>query len=143
LGAVGPGPFPLEGCLSTGEPAIVGFPPGFGGTPEVTEGSTLGGAPPEPFGPNRLGGSGFFPKVAGFGGALGMTLALGEGSPGFTKLGGVFGPAIADGVPVVALGDPLVCPRLPICGFTKGVGFGWSLGGGFCSAMVLLSLAAS
>jgi hypothetical protein len=143
LGPAGPGPFPPVDCLSTGGLAVVGFSPGFGGAPEVTEGTIFGGAPAEAFGPSRFGGSGFFPEVAAFGGALGTILAVGEGSPGLTKPGGVFGPATADGVPGVAPAGPVVGPRLPICGFTKGVGFGWSLGGGFCSAIVLLSFAAS
>jgi hypothetical protein len=143
LGPAGPGPFPPEDGLSTGGLALVGFPAGFGGTPAVAEGTTLGGAPAEAFGPSRFGGSGFLPEVAAFGGALGMTLAVGKGAPGLTKPGGVFGPTTADGVPGVAAVGPVGCPRLPICGFTKGVGFGWSLGGGFCSAIVLLSFAAS
>ena len=123
LGPAGPGPFPPGDCLGTGGLAVIGFPPGFGGAPVVTEGTTWG-APPEAFGPSKFGGSGFFPEMAAFGGALGMTPAVGEGSPGLPEPGVVFGPATADGVPGVALAGPVVCPRLPICGFTKGVGFG-------------------
>jgi hypothetical protein len=107
LGKTGPGPFPPGDCLSTGGLAVIGFPPGFGGAPEVTEGPTLG-VPPETFGPSRFGGSGLFPEVAAFGGALGMTLAVGEGSPGLPKPGGVFGPATAGGVPGAAPAGPVV-----------------------------------
>jgi hypothetical protein len=45
--------------LSTGEFDVVGFPPGFGGTPGVTEDFTLGEALPEGFAASRLGGTDF------------------------------------------------------------------------------------
>ena len=92
------------------------------------------------FSPSRLGGTGFFPAAGGFGEAPGVTFAVGELAPGFIKLGGDFCPVTAGGEPV-APGDPVTL--LPICDFTKGVGFGKSFGGGFCSAMVFLSCSAS
>lgn len=85
---------------------------------------------------------GFFSAAAAFGVAPGVTFAFGDAAPGFSKLGGVFGPATAVGAPV-APGDPVTCPFLPIGGFTKGIGFGRAFGGGFCSAMVFLSSSAS
>jgi hypothetical protein len=123
----------------------VGFPPGpVGGPPSVPAGFTVGEAPGVPAGltPSRFGGTGFFPAAAALGEALGVTFAFGELAPGFNKLGGVFGPATAGGEPV-APGVPVTFPLLPICGFTKGVGFGRFFGGGFCSAMVFLSFSAS
>ena len=92
--------------------------------------------------PSRFGGTGFFPGAAAFGKVPGVTLAFGEPASGFIKLGGDFCPATVGGEPV-ALGDPATCPLLPICDFTKGVGFGKSFGGGLCSAKVFLSFSAS
>ena len=136
MGGICAGTFPLGGCLSIGEPVVVGFPPAFGGPPRLPGGFTAGEALPEGFPPSRLGGTGFFPAAAGSGEPPVVTSAFGERSPGFAKLG-VFCPGT-----VVSLGDPGVFP-LPICGFTKGGGFGWSFGGGFCSAIVFLSFCAS
>jgi hypothetical protein len=99
--------------LSTGEPAVVGFPPGSGGTPGVTEGFTVGEALPEDFVPSRFGGTGFFPAAAAFGELPGVTFAPGGRAPGFNKLIGVFCPATAVGEPV-GPGDPVICPLLPI-----------------------------
>jgi hypothetical protein len=103
----------------------------------------LGGAPavPEGFATSRLGGKSFFPAVAVLSEAFGVTFAFGERTLGFNKLGGVFCPGAAAGEPG-ARGNPVTCPLLPICG-AKGVGFGKSFGGGFCSAMVFLSFSAS
>ena len=142
FGAICAGTFSLAGCLSVGEPVIVGFPPGVGGTAGVPRGFTAGEALPEDFVPSRFGGTGFFPAAAAFGELPGATFALGGRTPGFNKLGGVFCPATAPGEPGAA-GDPVICPVLPICGFAKGVGFGRFFGGGFCSAMVFLSFSAS
>ena len=142
FGPVCAGTLPLGDCLSMGEPVAVGFPPGFGGTPGVTEGFTVDEAFPEDFVPSRLGGTGFFPAAAALGETPGVPFAFGERTIGFNRLGGVFCPATAAGEPGVP-GGPVICPFLPICGFTKGVGFGRFFGGGFCSAMVFLSFAAS
>ena len=147
FGALGDpsGRFRLGDCFSPGEPVDVGFSPGpVGGPPSVPAGFTVGEAPGVPAGlaPSRFGGTGFFAAAAAFGEAPGVTFAFGELAPGFTKLGGVFGPATVAGEPV-APGVPVTFPLLPICGFTKGVGFGRSFGGGFCSAMVFLSFSAS
>ena len=137
--------------LFSGDPGWPGVGDGleafrFGGIPfgalGVPEGFTVGDAAMEGFAPSRFGGTGFFPGAGALGEATGETLALGEPAPGFTKLGGVFCPAAGVGEPV-APGDPATCPLLPVTGFTKGVGFGKSLGGGFCSAMVFLSSATS
>ena len=120
----------------------VGFPPGpVGGPPSVPAGFTVGEAPGVPAGltPSRFGGMGFFPAAAAFGEAPGVTFAFGEPAPRFSKLGGVLCPATAVGEPVA----PVTCPLLPVCRFTKGVGFDRSFGGGFCSAMVFLSFSAS
>jgi len=136
------GTFPPGGCLSIGEPVGVGFPPGLGRPPRVPGGLTTGEAVPEGFPPSRFGGTGFFPAAGGSGEPAEVTSAFGERSPGLAKLR-VFCPATELGAPVVTLGDPVVFPLLPICGFTKGGGFGWSFGGGFCSAIVLLSFCAS
>src|SRR4029077_6477517 len=127
------GRFPLGGCLSTGEPVA----PGWGGTPGVPGSFTGGEAFPEDFAPRRLGGTGLFPSVAALGEPTGVLTGFGDRAPGFTKLG-VFCPAAGVGAPVVSFGDPIGRPLFPICGFTKGVGLGWSFGVGFCSAMVLL-----
>ena len=140
VGAICAGAFSLAGCLSAGEPVIVGFPPGFGGTPGVPGGFSAGEALPEDFVPSRFGGTGFF--SAAFGKLPGVTFAFGERTPGLNKLGGVFCPATEVGEPR-APGDPVICPFLPICGFAKGTGFGRFCGGGFCSAMVFLSFSAS
>ena len=99
--------------MSTGEPVVVAFPPGFGGTPGVPGGFTVGEALPEDFAPSRFGGTGFFPATAAFGELPGVTFALGRRAPGLIKLGGVFCPATAVGEPV-APGDPVICPLLPI-----------------------------
>ena len=84
----------------------------------------------------------------------GGTFAFGEVGPGFTKLGGSFCPGAAVGAPGAGVrapsvagdsagrGVPVTFGLLPICGFTKGVGFARSLGCGFCSAMVLFSFSA-
>lgn len=128
--------------MSTGELVVAGVPPGFGGTPGVPGGFTVGEALPEDFAPSRLGGTDFFPVAAAFGEAPGVTFAFGGRTLGFNKLGGVFCPATAVGEPG-ARGGLVIFPLLPICGFTKGVGFGRSFGGGFCSAMVFLSFSAS
>jgi hypothetical protein len=112
FGAICAGTFPLGGCLSTGEPVVVGFPPGFGGTPGVREGFTVGEALPEDLSPSRFGGRGFCPAVAAFGELPGVTFALGERAPGFNKLIGVFCPATV-GEPV-GPGDLVICPLLPI-----------------------------
>jgi hypothetical protein len=90
----------------------------------------------------------FFPAAAAFGEAPGITFAFGEPAAGFNKLGGDFCPVTAGGEPLapgvpVAPGDPVTCALLRTCEFTKGVGFGRSFGGGFCSAMVFLSFSAS
>ena len=144
FGALGdpPGTFPLGDCFSPGEPDVVGFPPGPVGEPAgVPEAFIVGEAPgiPEGFAPSRFGGTDFFPAAAAFGEAPGVTFAFGEPAPRFSKLGGVLCPATAVGEPVA----PVTCPLLPVCRFTKGVGFDRSFGGGFCSAMVFLSFSAS
>jgi hypothetical protein len=141
FGAICAGTFPLGDCLGTGEPVVVGFPPGFGGTPGVTEGFAAGEALPGTFVPSRLGGADLLPTAA-FGEAPGVTFAFGERTLRFNKLEGVFCPATTAGEPG-APGGPVICPLLPICGFTKGVGVGRFFGGGFCSAMVFLSFCAS
>jgi hypothetical protein len=117
-GTIRAGRFPLDGCLSTGEPVA----PGWGGPPGVPRGFTVGEALPKDFVPSRLGGTGLFPSVAAFGEPTGV-LGFGDRAPGFTKLG-VFCPAAGVGAPIVSFGDPIGRPLLPICGFTKGVGFG-------------------
>jgi hypothetical protein len=134
FGTIRAGRFPLGGCLSTGEPVA----PDWGGTPGVPGGFTRGEVFPEDFAPSRLGGTGLFSSVATFD----VPTGFGDRAPGFTKLGG-FCPAAGIGALVVSFGDPIGRPLLPICGFTKGVGLGCSFGGGFCSAMVLLSFSAS
>ena len=136
FGALGdpPGTFPLGDCFSPGEPGVVGFPPGpVGEPPGVPEGFIVAEAPgvPEGFAASRFGGMDFF-AAAAFGEAAGVIFAFGEPAPGFT----VFRPATAVGE-TVAPGDLVTCPLLPIWGFTKGVGFGRSFGGGFCLAMIL------
>jgi hypothetical protein len=140
-GALGDPPRTLRlgDCFSSGEPGVVGFPPGPVGEPPGV---------PEGFSPSRFGGMDFFPAAAAFGEAPGITFAFGEPAAGFNKLGGDFCPVIAGGEPLapgvpVAPGDPVTCALLRTCEFTKGVGFGRSLGGGFCSAMVFLSFSAS
>jgi hypothetical protein len=138
FGTTRAGRFPLGGCLTIGEPVA----PGWGGTPRVPGGFTGGEAFPKDFAPSKLGGTGLLPSVAAFGEPTGVRSGFGGRAPGFSKLG-VFCPAAGVGPPVVSPGDPIVRPWLPICGFTKGVGLGWSFGGGFCSAMVLLSFSAS
>src|SRR5260221_5514687 len=90
----------------------------------------------------RFGGTNFFP-VGAFGEPPGVALTVGTFSPGlavgFTRLGGVcFWPITGEPV-----GLDAACPFLRICGVGNGVGFGRSFGGGFCSAMVFFSLAAS
>src|ERR1700744_840156 len=94
------------------------------------------GDPAEDFAPSRFGGPSFLPGVVAFGEAPGGVFAFGKPVPGFTKLLGVFRPA-------AGVGAPATGPCVPICGFEKGVGFGRSLGGGFCSATVFLSFSAS
>jgi hypothetical protein len=128
--------------LGTGELVAIGFSPGFGGPPGATGDFTMGEALSEALVPSRLGGKDFFPGAAVFGEAPGVTLAFGERTLGFNKLGGVFCPATAAGEPGAPEGL-VICPLLPICVFTKGVGLGKSLGSGFCSAMVFLSFSAS
>ena len=91
---------------------------------------------PEGFGPIRLGGTGFFPGAGTLGEALGGTFAFGGLVPGFNKLGGIPCPAPGVGEPVAtadlgARGDAGTWALFPICGFTGGVGFGRSFGGGF------------
>ena len=127
FGAMGdaPGTFPLGVCLSPGEAGAVGFPPdSVGERPGIPDG----------FVPSRFGGTSFLPAVGAFAEVPGIAFALGELAPGFTKLAGAFCPAPD---------EPVTSPLLPICGFTKGVGFARSFGGGFCSAMVFLSFSAS
>src|SRR5271165_1950874 len=108
-GALGdpPGTFLFGVCFSSGEPVVVGFPPGPAGEPPGV---------PEGFTPSSLGGTDLFPAATALGEAPRVTFAFGEPSPGFTKLGGGFCPVTAGGEPVVP-GDP-ACPFLPICGFT-------------------------
>ena len=139
------GPFSFGGCFDPGEPGRPGLPACSVGEPTgVPEGFTVGEEPTvvEGFAPSRFGGTGFCRGAGALGEATGETLALGEPAPGFTKLGAVFCPAAGVGEPV-APGDPATCPLLPVTGFTKGVGLGKSLGGGFCSAMVFWSSATS
>ena len=146
-----PGTLPVGDCFITGEPGVVGFPPGpVREPPGVPEGFTVCEAPgvAEGFAPSRFGGTDLLAAPAAFGEAPGTTFGFGGPAPGFTKLGGSFCPIPAGGEPVtpgdtVAPGEPVTCPLLPNCRFTKGVGFGRSFGGGFCSAMVFLSNAAS
>jgi hypothetical protein len=141
FGAFGdpPGTFPLGNFFSSDAPGAGGFPPGPVGEPAGV---------PEGFTPSRFGGTDLLPAPAAFGEAPGTTFAFGEPTPGFTKLGASFCPIPPGGEPVtpgdaVAPGAPVACPLLPNCRFKKGVGFGRSFGGGFCSAMVFLSSAAS
>jgi len=139
------GPFSFGGCFDPGELGCPGLPPGSVGEPTgVPEGFTVGEAPAvvEGFAPSKFGGTGFFCGAGALGEAIGEMLALAEPAPGLTKLGGVFCPPAGVGEPV-APGDPATCALLPVTGFTKGVGCGKSLGGGFCSAMAFLSSTAS
>ena len=124
----GLGAFRFGGApFGVGEPGGVGFSLGPVGEP-------LG--VPEGFGPIRLGGTGFFPGAGTLGEALGGTFAFGGLVPGFNKLGGIPCPAPGVGEPVAtadlgARGDAGTWAWFPICGFTGGVGFGRSFGGGF------------
>ena len=128
FGAFGnpPRTFPVGNFFSSDTPGG-GFPPGPVGEPPGV---------PEGFPPSRFGGTDLLAAPAAFGEAPGTTFAFGEPTPGFTKLGGSF-------CPIPAGGEPVTCPLLPNCRFTKGVGFGRSFARGFCAAMVFLSSSAS
>ena len=137
-----PGTTPVGGCFAPGVAKFIGLPPaGVGEAPGVPEGLTIGEAPgvppgftageppsaPEGFALRRFGGTDVFPVADTFGDLPGVTLAVGNFSPGFTKLGGVcFCPPIVPGAP----GDPW--PLAKICGVGIAVGFGRSFGTGFC-----------
>jgi hypothetical protein len=122
-----PGIFALGDWFGPGEPAGDGCVAGPDGDPA---GLRL----------NRFGGEGFFPEAGALGAGPGGIFAFGEVGPGFIGLGGGFCPGPGVGEPGAT--SDSVALLLPICGFTKGVGFGRPLGWGFCSAMVFLSFSA-
>jgi hypothetical protein len=137
--------------LTPGTFRFGGFPNGaVREPPGIPEGFTVGEPPgiPEDFAPSRFGGTDFLPPTPALGAAPGVPFAFGGPLAGFTRLGGVCGPAVPGGEPgapgdAVAPGEPVTGPWLPSGRFTKGVGFGRSFGSEFCSATTFLNLCAS